>query len=166
MKPRLSLAVLALSAAGLTGIALHEGYVGTAARPLPGDVPTIGFGSTTHADGSPVRMGDTTTPPAALARAAADIQRFESAIKACVQVPLYPHEYDAFVSLSYNIGPTAFCRSTLVKKLNASDYAGACAEIVRWRFFQGKDCALPGNKCSGLYQRRLDEQRRCLGNVP
>lgn len=166
MKTRLPITMLVLSAAGLTGIALHEGYTDRAVIPVKGDVPTLGFGSTTRADGSPVRIGDTTTPPLALQRATADIQRFEGAIKQCVSVPLYPHEYDAFVSLVYNIGPPAFCKSTLVKRVNAGDYAGGCAEITRWRFFQGKDCALPASKCTGVYKRRMAEQRLCLGEVP
>ena len=49
-----------------------------------------------------------------------------------------PARYDALVSFSYNVGSRAFCQSTLVRKLNAEDYAGACAELLRWRFFQGK----------------------------
>ena len=54
--------------------------------------------------------------------------------------------------LPYNVGSRAFCQSTLVRKLNAEDYAGACAELLRWRFFQGKDCTLPANArlCGGL----------------
>uniref|UniRef100_UPI003BAB467B glycoside hydrolase family protein n=1 Tax=Burkholderia multivorans TaxID=87883 RepID=UPI003BAB467B len=55
-----------------------------------------------------------------------------------------------------------------VRKLNAEDYAGACAELLRWRFFQGKDCALPTNArlCGGLATRRQAEYRQCLGEVP
>jgi lysozyme len=84
-------------------------------------VPTIGFGTT-----SGVKLGDTTTPPKALARALTDVQQFEGALKQCVTVPLAQHEYDALVSFSYNVGSRAFCQSTLVRKLNAEDYAGAC----------------------------------------
>ena len=128
-----------------------------------GDVPTIGFGTTTG-----VTLGDTTTPPKALARALTDVQQFEGALKTCVTVPLAQHEYDALVSFSYNVGSRAFCQSTLVRKLNAEDYAGACAELLRWRFFRGKDCALPANGrlCGGLVTRRQSEYRQCVGEAP
>ena len=125
-------------------------------------VALIGFGTTTG-----VKIGDTTTPPKALARALTDVQQFEGALKQCVTVPLAQHEYDALVSFSYNVGSRAFCQSTLVRKLNAEDYAGACAELLRWRFFQGKDCALPANArlCGGLATRREAEYRQCIGEA-
>jgi len=69
ISPRSTLAALSLSAAALVGLVLHEGYSDRAIIPVQGDVPTVGFGSTTLADGTPVKMGDTTTPPQALARA-------------------------------------------------------------------------------------------------
>ena len=158
--PRRSLAVLSLSAAALVGIVLHEGYSDHAIIPVPGDVPTIGFGTTAG-----VKLGDTITPPQALARALVDVQQFEGAIKTCVTVPLTQNEYDAYVSFAYNIGHRAFCQSTLVKKLNLGDFKGACDELLRWRFFQGKDCALPENRrfCGGLVKRREAEYRQCLG---
>jgi lysozyme len=159
---RRTVAGLSLSAAALVGILLHEGYTDRAVIPVKGDVPTIGFGATTG-----VKLGDTITPRKALARALADVQQFEGALKQCVTVPLAQHEYDALVSFSYNVGSHAFCRSTLVKKLNAEDYAGACSELLRWRFFQGKDCALPANArlCGGLAKRRETEYRQCIGEA-
>ena len=158
--PRRSLAAISLSAAALVGIVLHEGYSDRAIIPVPGDVPTIGFGTTAG-----VKLGDTITPPQALARALVDVQQFEGAIKTCVTVPLTQNEYDAYVSFAYNVGRRAFCQSTLVKKLNLGDFKGACDELLRWRFFQGKDCALPENRrlCGGLVKRREAEYRQCLG---
>lgn len=160
---RLAPIYLALSAAALVGIVATEGYSDKAIIPVPGDKPTIGFGSTTRADGSAVQMGDRTTPPKALARALQDVQRFEGALKQCVTVPLHQYEYDAYISFSYNVGSSAFCQSRLVARLNALDYPGACAEILRWRYFQGKDCSLSVNQCSGLWLRRNAEYRLCLG---
>lgn len=159
---RLPLVVLALSATAFIGIATQEGYSDHAVIPVKGDVPTIGFGTTAG-----VKLGDTTTPPRALARALTDIEQFEGALKQCVKVPLHQREYDAFVSLAYNIGPAAFCGSTLVKKLNAADYDGACAEILRWSRFQGRDCAAPENArlCGGLAKRRQAEYRQCSGET-
>lgn len=167
MKSRLLLASLALSAAGLVGIVAHEGYTDGAVIPVPGDVPTLGFGSTRRLDGSPVQMGDRTTPPQALARALADVRQFEGALRQCVTVPLHQNEYDAYIGLAYNIGGGAFCASTLVKKLNAGDYAGACDEILRWRRFQGRDCSAAENAriCGGLWVRRQGEHRQCMGGA-
>ena len=153
MRTRQIAAALTLSASALVGIALHEGYRDTAYIPVSGDVPTIGFGTT-----EVVKMGDRITPPKALARALTDVQKFEGALKQCVRVPLHQHEYDAFVSLAYNIGSGAFCSSTLVRKLNASDYAGACAEIDRWTYAGGK-------RLPGLVKRRAEERAQCEGKT-
>jgi lysozyme len=149
-RARVVVASLALSASALVGIAVHEGYRETAYRPVPGDVPTIGFGTTEG-----VKMGDSIEPVQALVRKLADVQKFEGALKRCVRVPLHQHEYDAFLSLAYNIGPSAFCKSTLVRKLNAGDYAGACDQILRWDKFQGQPLR-------GLTLRRQAEHRQCL----
>lgn len=142
-----------LSAVGLVAILLHEGYSEKAIEPVPGDVPTIGFGTTEG-----VKMGDRITPPKAVARALADVQKFEGALRKCVKVPLSQGEYDAYVNLAYNIGPKAFCGSTLVVKLNAQDYAGACSEILKWDKFQGKPLR-------GLTLRRQEEYRMCTGDT-
>lgn len=152
IKPlRLSIAAASLSAAALVGLVAHEGYSDKAIIPVPGDVATIGFGST-----GGVKMGDKTNPIKALNRALIDVGKFEGAIKQCVTVPLHQHEYDAFVSLTYNIGAGAFCKSTLVKKLNAGDYEGACFEILRFDKFKGKPLR-------GLTIRRQEENSKCLG---
>jgi len=160
---RSTVAALALSAAALVGIVMNEGYTERAVIPVRGDVLTIGFGTTTG-----VKMGDTTTPPKALVRALIDVQKFEGALKTCVTVPLAQREYDAYVDFAYNVGSRAFCQSSLVRKLNDGDYAGACSELLRWRFFQGKDCALPSNTrlCGGLAKRRQAEYRQCIGVAP
>lgn len=157
MKPRIIAALLSLSAAGLVSLVGWEGYSQRAIIPVAGDVPTIGFGSTRRDDGSPVRMGDTITPQAALARTQREIRaEFEPAIRKCVHVPLTQGEFDAYTSLAYNIGANAFCRSTLVRKLNAKDYSGACLEILRWDKFNGR-------KLAGLTARRKSEYAQCMG---
>lgn len=161
-RPRTTIAALTLSAAALVGIVANEGYTEKAVVPVPGDVPTIGFGTTEG-----VKMGDTITPPKALARALQDVRKYEGALKSCVSVPLHQHEYDAYADLAYNIGTGAFCKSTLVKKLNAQDYAGACASILQWTWFRGKNCAAPNNVrlCGGLVTRRQSEYRTCIGEA-
>jgi lysozyme len=151
MMKRTHIAALVLSASALVGIATHESYRGEAYIPVPGDVPTLGFGTTDK-----VKMGDKITPERALIRLLADANNFERAVKSCVTVPLYQHEYDAYLSLTYNIGPSAFCKSTLVKKANAGDYTGACNEILRWNKAGGK-------VLNGLVKRRQAEHATCMG---
>lgn len=153
---RQGVAALVLSASALIGIAVHEGYREEAYIPVPGDVPTIGFGSTTNLDGSPVRLGQRTTSVEALKRLGKDVEKFETAVKTCAPVPMYQYEFDAYVSLTYNIGPNAFCKSTLAKKLIQYDYEGACKEILRWDRFQGKPL-------KGLTIRRQEEYKTCIG---
>lgn len=148
---RTQIASLVLSALALVGIATHEGYTDQAVIPIKGDVPTIGFGST-----GGVKMGDKTNPVQALQRTMRDIEAKESAVKKCVHAPLYQYEYDAYISLAYNIGTGNFCSSRLVQKLNAKDYAGACKEILRWNRAQGR-------VIKGLTIRRQKEYQQCIG---
>lgn len=150
-RKRSVIAGIVLSASALVAIVTSEGYTDTAVIPVHGDVPTIGFGTTEG-----VKPGDRITPPKALARALTDVQKFEGALKRCVTVPLHQYEYDAYVSLAYNIGPGAFCGSTLVKRLNAGDYIGACQAILMWDKFKGKPLR-------GLTTRRQSEYKTCVG---
>lgn len=158
MKQRIKATVLGLSAFGLVAIAGYEGYRGTAYRDVVG-VPTVGYGTTVG-----VKMGDTTTPDRALARLnveASDV--YAAGVKRCAgDVPLYQHEFDAYVSLTYNIGVSAFCNSTIVTRLkhNPPDYAGACEAIKMWN-----KATVNGKKVvvQGLVNRREKEYRTCIG---
>lgn len=162
-RPRTLAASLALSASALVGIALHEGYTDTAVQPLPGDKWTNGFGSTTNAQGAPLKPGERTTPPKALEQKLRDIRRFEGALQKCVTAELTQGEYDSLVSLAYNVGEAAVCRSTMVKLHNAGQHEAACAEFDRWTFYQGKDCKIAANRCAGLATRRAGERAMCEG---
>jgi lysozyme len=153
VNPRIVIAALSLSAAAFGGLVLHEGYSETPITPIPGDKLTLGFGTTEG-----VKPGDRITPPQAVARALQDVSRYEQILRKCVHVPLHQYEYDAFLSMSYNIGPTAFCGSTLVRKLNAGDYSGACREILRWDRAQGR-------QVRGLTLRRQAEYKTCMGET-
>lgn len=161
MDSRIIPTFLALSAAGVIGFAVHEGYRFNAYDDGVG-VQTVGFGSTAHANGQPVKRGDTMSVERALIRLGEDVAKKERDMRACLgTVPLYPHEWDAYVSLTYNIGTGAFCRSTLVRKLKTAppDYAGACAEILKWNRAGGQ--VLPG-----LVKRRQDEFKLCTEGRP
>lgn len=153
IKPtRTKLAALALSASALVGMAIHEGYRDKAYIPVPGDVPTIGFGETQG-----VKLGDKTDPVRALIQLNSTATAFQNKLKQCIgDVPMYQHEWDAVVSWAYNVGTGAACKSTLVKKLQAYEYEAACNELRRWVNFQGKP--LPG-----LIKRRNEEADKCLG---
>lgn len=153
---RAKVAGLVLSAATLVSIALHEGYAPKAVPPVAGDVPTGGFGSTTREDDSPMRPNEAVPPTRALVLLLKDADEAAQAVRRCAPVAMYQHEFEAYVSLTYNIGSGAFCRSTLARKLNAGDYEGACREILRWDRFQGQ-------RLRGLTLRREREHRQCLG---
>jgi lysozyme len=158
MKTRLVATALSASVIALASIAGFEGYRSVAYNDGAG-VQTYGFGSTRRADGSPVRPGDTTDPVRAVQRLAADANHAAVTVSACVgEVPLHQYEFDAYVSLAYNIGTGAFCDSTLVKKLKQipPDYRGACEQILRWN-------RVAGEVWPGLTARREVEYRMCLG---
>lgn len=150
MNKRTQISALSVSAALLVAVAVHEGYSDRPYLDVVG-VPTIGFGRTDN-----VRPNEHTTPQRELRLALADLDGRKDAIAKCVKVPLYQHELDAYLSLAYNIGTRAFCGSTLVKKLNTEDYAGACREILRWNKAGGRVVA-------GLTARRQAEYRTCTG---
>lgn len=156
MRMRLLPSVLALSAAGAIGMAVHEGYRSNAYDDGAG-VQTIGFGTTAG-----VRPGDRIDPVRALVRLGQDADRMQREMRACIgPVPLYQHEWDAYVSLTYNIGSGAFCRSTLVRYLRATppNYAAACNQILRWN-------QAAGRVWPGLTTRRQDEHRLCTQGRP
>lgn len=60
----------------------------------------------------------------------------------------------ASVSFAYNVGVGAFCGSTMARKFNAGDFEGACAELDRWVYANGK-------VLSGLVKRRRIERDLC-----
>lgn len=152
---RTTAAAMSASALIVGMIALHEGYRGEAYDDGVG-IQTIGFGSTAG-----VKRGDRTDPVRAVQRLAADATRVSQAVARCVgEVPLYQHEFDAYVSLTYNIGVNAFCGSTLVKKLRSTPpgYAEACREILRWN-------KAGGRVQNGLVRRREAEYALCVGTA-
>ena len=112
---------------------------------------TIGYG-TTIINGIKVKKGDTCTIEQAKSYMAQDLKKFESAVDTSVKVTINQNQFDALVSLAYNIGTSAFKSSTLLKKLNAKDYKGAAAQFDRWNRASGK-------VMQGLVNRRAKERK-------
>ena len=112
---------------------------------------TIGFGTTVYPNGIKVKKGDTCTEAQAKAYMAHDLKKFESAVNNAVKVPLNQNQFDALVSLAYNIGTDAFSKSTLVKKLNANNIRGAADQFDVW-------VNAGGNRMQGLVNRRAKEK--------
>lgn len=118
--------------------------------PTADDVPTIGYG---HTEG--VKMGDTCTAQQAEQWLIEDLDTAERCVNGRVKMPITNNQFDALVSLVFNIGVANFKASTLLRKLNMGDYAGAAAEFHRWRFQKGKELA-------GLVRRRARERELFL----
>lgn len=128
--------------------------------PKTGGAPwTIGYGST----GSDVREGTVWTLEKAEQRFEDDLKQFEFMVNDAVKVPLTQGQFDALVSIVYNVGPGSKYKdgiirlkdgrpSTLLRKLNEGDYANARAEFFRW--------VSPGSSVErGLRLRREAEVR-------
>lgn len=125
---------------------------------------TIGIGHT----GPEVHLGLVWNDEQIDAAFAADIAKFEDIANREVKVTLNQHQFDAFVSILFNVGPGRAAKgndpgrdgiitlkngqpSTLLRKLNAGDYTGAANEFTKW-------CRGGGSKSLGLYRRRMAEK--------
>jgi lysozyme len=136
------------SAKGIDLIKLHEGCCLVAyPDPASGGIPwTIGYGST-HG----VHPGMKITPQQAEDMLVADLTQFEDVINEHVKVPLAQHEFDALVSLTYNIGPANFLRSSVLRDISAGNKHAAADAFLMW------DRAAH-HVIAGLHHRRLDER--------
>jgi lysozyme len=112
---------------------------------------TIGIGSTRYSDGSAVKQGQTlANEEAALLLLSKTLTSYEHAVNA-IKVDLTQNEFDALVSLTYNIGAGNLASSTLVKMLKAGDDKAEIAkQFLRWDKAGGKPLA-------GLTRRRNAE---------
>ncbi|QVJ12736.1 lysozyme R [Pseudomonas phage PSA11] len=117
---------------------------------------TIGYGDT----GPDVVKGLTITKEEAEKRLRKRLVEFEGYVNTYVKVTLKQHQFDALVSLVYNIGPTNFKTSTLLKKLNAGDYIGAADQFLVWNKgrVDGKLVVI-----KGLANRRAKERKQFIG---
>lgn len=145
--------------AAITGLAitLIGGFEGlrTKAYLDVAKVPTICFGETRG-----VKMGDTKTVAECKEMLGTRLVEFETEMRRCLRNPdgLTDGQYVAFLSLSYNIGSGAFCRSTLVRKANAGQMSAACNELLKWN-------RAAGMEWPGLTRRRKEERKYCMEGI-
>jgi lysozyme len=127
LKAGIGATVAAISAAGLLFIGSWEGKRNDPYRDIAG-VWTVCYGST----GAHVLPGGTRTDAECTTLLREDVVRFERAVKRCTPRPKNQNQFDAMVSLSFNIGESAYCRSSFARKFNAGDNQGAADAILLW----------------------------------
>lgn len=148
------------STAGINLIKQFEGCK-LEAYLCPAKVPTIGYGSTFG-----VRMGDRITQEEAERRLRKDLVKFECIVEDALTVPASQNQFDAMVSLCYNIGPgnpklnmPGFLTSSVLRRFLAGDIAGAADAFLMWN--KGGGRVLPG-----LVRRRKAERELFLSEAP
>lgn len=109
-----------------------------------GGVWTLGYG---HTKG--VKRGDKCTTQQAIDWFAKDVGGAEAAVNNALRVTVTQNQFDALVSLCFNIGVAAFTTSTLIKKLNSG--RDASNEFLRWTYDNRK-------YSEGLQKRRVQER--------
>lgn len=115
-------------------------------------VPTVCYGHTDMA-GDPkhaATKGKTFSEAEAVEILANDLGQYAAAVEKSVKVPLNDNQFAALVSFTYNVGAGALAKSTLIKKLNAGNYAAVPSELAKWDKAGGK-------KLKGLTRRRAAE---------
>lgn len=144
----------ALMVAAIALVGSWEGLRTVAYKDIVG-VPTVCFGETRG-----VEMGDRYTVEECQVMLGTALVEFETGMRRCLSKPdeIPGKSYVAFLSLSYNIGTGAFCRSTVARKANAGDIRGACEAIAMWTRAGGK-------VVQGLVNRRAEERQICLEGI-
>ena len=163
-KSKLLVAGLSLSAAAFVSTVIEEGYTEQAVIPTKGDRPTVGFGSTFHEDGKPVKMGDTVSPVNALKKKQAHITKEEQIFRDSLpNAHLSQAEYDLYMDFVYQYGSTNWQKSGMRREILAGNHTKACDALLNWRFAAGYDCSTPGNKrCWGVWERQKKRHAACM----
>ena len=131
----------------------HEGFRSYAYIDSNG-LPVIGYGQS-RINGRPVTMGQYITQAEADAALIVELERIQRLILDTIRVNLNAHQLGALTSLVYNAGSRVITQSTLSRKLNSGDYAGAALEFPRWnKAHKGEQLVV----FPGLTARRLNEQ--------
>ena len=117
----------------------EEGFIPHAYND-PANHATFGVGHLLHL--GPVTAADRaewgtkakseTARPRGASSARGSRDRYEQAVRESVKKPLKPHQFDALLSMAFNIGTGGFRRSTVVKRLNAGDFRGAADAMLMW----------------------------------
>lgn len=140
---------LKTSIVGINLIKKFEGFKSEAYL-CPANILTIGYGHTKN-----VQKNQKITADEGEKLLIEDLVVFENDIKSLVKVPLNQNQFDALVSFTFNLGAKNLASSTLLKKLNKSDYAGAASEFLKWNKAGGK-------VLNGLTARRTAESQLFL----
>jgi lysozyme len=125
---------------------------------LKGDPWTIGWGHT----GAGTVQGLSITQETAQALMESDLEEFEKGVESLVKTKISDNQFGAMVSFAYNCGLANLEKSTLLKKVNAGDLAGAADEFLKWANVKEKDAnGVPTGKLiplKGLVIRRGAEK--------
>lgn len=141
------------SFAGIAFIAGHEG-LRLRAYPDPatkGEPYTIGYGHTSAAGLPKVYRGLVITKERAREILANDLVRFENAVEKVLTVNPTQNQFDAMVSLCFNIGPGNYAKSSVLKFHNGRQFDRAAGAFALWNRAAGKVLA-------GLTARRAAER--------
>lgn len=150
-----------VSAEGIAFLKREEGCILRPYRDVAG-VPTIGFGQTHYADGRRVTMDDRAlTQEEAETLFRSVLSTYERGVSDALMVNVAQHQFDALVSLAYNIGIPNFHNSTLLRKLNQGDFAKAAAHFADWKM-GGR----PRREIPVLVARRAREAALFTRNMP
>src|SRR5215469_13147858 len=139
------------------GLALTQKFEGLrlAAYQDQVGVWTIGYGHT----GKDVHPKLTITQEQANNLLMQDVASAVAAVNRLVTVEFNQDGFDALVDFAFNLGNNALAGSTLLRKLNANDLVGACAEFPKW-------CKAGGKTVAGLLRRRQAEQQIFQRGIP
>lgn len=139
-----------ISANGFALIKESEGFKPTAYLDT-GGVWTIGYGTIKYPNGNRVKKGDTCTQSEALEWLKNDCVWVDACLDKNVKVNLNQNQFDALASFVYNIGETAFVKSTMLTLINQNSLTSAASQFDRWVFDNGK-------RIQGLVNRRAREK--------
>lgn len=134
-----------ISEAGLSLIKKYEGFRSNAYK-CPAGIWTIGYGST-HG----VKPGQWISEADAAARLRQEVRIYERGVLDCLKVSPTQNQFDALVSLCYNIGSGAIARSSVIRHHNRREFALAADAFLKWN--KGGGVVLPG-----LTRRRNEER--------
>lgn len=149
--PRKTAAAVAVAAASLVGA--WEGYYGKTYKDIVG-VPTVCYGETDKAAVAEGRKR-TFTKAECLKMLSERLPEYDEGFKRCINREIPESVHIAMISVTYNIGIGGVCKSSMVRKINAGDFRGACDALLAWN-------RAGGRVVKGLDNRRRAERQVCL----